>query len=174
MQPELSKAIEILERTPEVISSLLGGLSEGWIHTNEGKESWSPFDVVGHLIEGELTDWMTRTKIILSQRESPIFDPFDRFVQIENNKGKSFESLLDKFSELRKLNIQVLKKLDLTKEQLNWKGIHPEFGKVTLYQLLSTWVAHDLTHIAQISRVMAKHYQFKVGPWKQYLPILKS
>ena len=172
MKFELDKAFEVLERTPGVLSTLLNGLSKEWTHKNEGGESWSAYDIVGHLIHGELTDWIPRTQIILQKGENPIFEPFDRFAQNKNSKGKSLAELLVKFYDLRIQNVKMLKSLTISNQQLDWKGIHPEFGEVTLRQLLSTWVAHDLNHLAQIMRIMAKQFKEDTGPWTSYLPIL--
>lgn len=172
MNFHLTKAIEILERTPQVLTSLLNGLSSDWIQNNEGGETWSPFDVVGHLIYGEQTDWMIRAEIILSDKSVKNFAPFDRFAQFEKSRGKSISQLLDEFQNLRKQNLIVLKSKDLKSDDLKKIGIHPAFGEVTLQQLLAAWVAHDLGHIAQISRVMAKQYKEEVGPWREYIPIL--
>lgn len=172
MNFHLTKAIEILERTPQILTSLLNGLSSDWIQNNEGGETWSPFDVVGHLIYGEQTDWMIRAEIILSDKSVKIFAPFDRFAQFKESKGKSISQLLDEFQNLRKQNLIVLKSKDLKSDDLKKIGIHPAFGEVTLQQLLAAWVAHDLGHIAQISRVMAKQYKEEVGPWREYIPIL--
>lgn len=172
MQFELNKAIEILERTPQVLTSLLNGISKEWTQTNEGGESWSPFDIIGHLVHGELTDWIVRTKIILNQGDNLTFEPFDRFAQKETSKGKSVLSLLEEFTQFRKQNLEILGALNIAEEQLDLTGIHPELGEVSLRQLLSSWVTHDLGHIAQISRVMVKQYKSEVGPWKEYIPIL--
>ena len=172
MKFELAQAIEILERTPTTLESLLGGLSEEWLFKNEGDHTWSPYDVIGHLIHGEKTDWMVRAKIILSDSPNKSFEPFDRFAQMTAQKEKNIILLLKQFRALREENLEVLKSLRLQPEDFSKKGIHPEFGPVTLRELLSTWVAHDLGHIAQISRVMAKQYTSEVGPWVNYLRIL--
>ncbi|MGH7598035.1 MAG: DinB family protein [bacterium] len=169
----LQHAIEILSRTPATLTSLLAGLSEPWIKNNEGSETWSPYDVVDHLIHGERTDWMPRLKIILELGESRPFDPFDRFAQFEASQGKSLSELLETFATLRRQNLATLKQLNLTEEHFKLKGTHPDFGPVTLEQLLATWVVHDLDHISQIARVMAKQYLDEVGPWMSYLSILK-
>ena len=170
----LKKAIEILKRTPAVLTSLLGGLSDVWIYNNEGGESWSPFDIVGHLIHGERKDWILRAKTILEDGEDKPFEPFDRFAQFKDSEGKTLSDLLEKFAKLRKENIDVLNKLNLNEIDFNKKGIHPEFGEVTLKQLLSTWAVHDLSHIRQISRVMAKQYKNEIGPWEKYLPVINE
>ncbi len=172
MKYNTSTALEVLQQTPTTLKSFLGQLSDDWILSNEGEQTWSPYDIVGHLIHGEKTDWIPRLKIILSDSNNKIFHPFDRFAQFEASKGKSLSQLLDEFEELRLKNIGTLKKLNLSSEQLQYKGTHPELGEVTLSQLLSTWVTHDLGHIAQISRVMAKQYKAEVGPWIEYIPIL--
>ncbi len=167
----LEKAIPILERTPRVLKTLLQNLPPEWTHVNEGGETWSAFDVVGHLIHGEKTDWVPRMEIILSQSGKP-FEPFDRFAQFEASKGKSLEELLMEFEQIRTQNLQILKSKNLTLSDLEKTGMHSALGPATLAQLLSTWVAHDLNHLAQISRVMAKQYQEEVGSWVKYLGIL--
>jgi hypothetical protein len=174
MDFNLEKSIEILERTPHVLRVMLQNLSEDWIKNNEGGETWSPYDVVGHLIHGEKTDWMQRVEIILSAQAEKKFEKFDRLSQFEDNKGNSLNQLLDKFEELRKRNLDLLRSKKITAGHLKSTGIHPAFGVVTLAQLLSTWVVHDLNHIAQLSRVMAKQYKEEVGPWIGYLRILQS
>ena len=174
MHFSLPHAIEILSRTPATLNTLLAGLSEPWIKNNEGPETWSPYDVVGHLIHGEHTDWIPRLKIILELGESRPFDPFDRFAQFEVSKGKSLSELLETFATLRRQNLATMKQLHLTEEHFKLKGKHPDFGAVTVAQLLATWVVHDLDHISQIARVMAKQYVDEVGPWVSYLSILKN
>lgn len=173
MDFQLSQAVEILSQTPSTVKSLLGNLSEEWIFASDGENSWRPFDVVGHYIHGEETDWIPRAEIILAQGENPTFEPFDRFAQFEKSKGRTLPELLETFTDLRRKNIETLKSWNLTEEQLNLKGIHPELGEVTLEQLLATWVVHDLTHIRQIVTVMAKQYAENVGVWKEYLSILQ-
>ncbi|CAN5658576.1 hypothetical protein BH24ACI1_BH24ACI1_12870 [soil metagenome] len=173
MKFQIEKAIEILSQTPATIKSLLGTLSDDWIENAANSDSWSPFDIVGHFIHGEETDWIPRAEIILAQGENRTFMPFDRFAQFEKSKGKSLSELLETFAGLRKENIEILQKMNLTGEQLKLKGIHPELGEVNLEQLLSTWVVHDLTHIRQIVIVLAKKYSENVGVWKEYLSILK-
>ena len=174
MNFQLAEGIQILSKTPGVISSLLSGLPEGWIKTNEGENTWSPYDIVGHLIHGEKTDWIPRAKIILSDQEDKTFVPFDRFAQFEESKGKSLETLLEEFRVLRAQNIQTLNALNIDEEKLAQKGMHPDFGEVSLRQLLSTWVVHDLSHIHQISRVMVKNLREEVGPWMEFISILKG
>jgi hypothetical protein len=169
----LEKSIEILERTPALLQALLENISEEWTSNNEGPETWSAYDVVGHLIHGEKTDWIPRAEIILSSNPDKKFEPFDRFAQNEDSKGKSLAVLLKEFETLRKKNLEVLRSKNITQKELQEKGVHPAFGEVTLSQLLATWVVHDLNHISQISRVMAKQYKGAVGPWIEYLRILQ-
>lgn len=172
MKFQIEQAIEILSKTPEVVSALLGNLSNDWIE-KETEENWNPFDIVGHLIHGEETDWIPRAEIILAQGENRTFVPFDRFAQFETSKGKSLNELLETFAELRKESLEKLRQMNISEEQLKLKGMHPELGEVNLEQLLSTWVVHDLTHIRQIVTVLAKKYSETVGVWKEYLSILK-
>ena len=172
MQFELVQAIEILERTPATLNSLLRDLSEQWLVQNEGPDTWSPYDVLGHLIHGDETDWVPRAKMILEHGEGRTFEPFDRVAMFEESKGKSIVELLDTFAQLRGENVRELRSMNLTSELLDKRGRHPEFGVVTLRQLLSTWVVHDLGHIRQVVRVMSKQYGEAVGPWKAYLSIL--
>lgn len=172
MEFNLQKAIEVLTRTPEVLATLLHELSDEWIHQNEGEATWSPFDVMGHLIHGEKADWIARMEIILSDGTNKTFVPFDRFAQFEESKGKNIAQLIAEFKDLRKQNLVILQSKTIDALALTKKGIHPVFGEVTLKNLLATWVAHDLGHIAQITRVMAKQYKDEVGPWEEYLPIL--
>ncbi len=172
MKFQIEQAVEILRQTPEVLNSLLGNLSDDWTE-KEDSENWNPFDIVGHFIHGEETDWIPRAEIILAQGENRTFMPFDRFAQFEKSKGKSLSELLETFAGLRKENIEKLQKMNLTSEQLKLKGIHPELGEVNLEQLLSTWVVHDLTHLRQIVIVLAKKYSENVGVWKEYLSILQ-
>ena len=172
MEFDLNKTIDILERTPRVLKALLSDLPDEWTMHNEGRETWSPFDVLGHLIVGEQTDWIPRMQMILSD-SNVAFPPFDMKAQFEASRGKALTKLLEKFSELRAKNMEVLKATPLDEAQLNKTGIHPEFGEVKLKDMLATWTVHDLGHIAQISRVMAKQYKTEVGPWIQYLGILK-
>ena len=173
MKFKITQAIEILERTPSTLGTLLDGLSEEWTENNEGEESWSPYDVVGHLIHGEKTDWIKRLEIVLADGGNKIFEPFDRFAQFEESKGKTLNQLLAEFKDIRTENLQYLKSKNLNGNDFHKKGIHPALGEATLENLLSTWVVHDLNHLSQISRVMAKQYKNSVGPWVEYLPILK-
>jgi len=174
MNFSLSKSIEILERTPDVLIAMLQNISTDWTSNNEGGETWSVYDIVGHLIHGEKTDWIPRMEIILSDKDEKKFELFDRFGQFEESKGKSLPQLLDEFKSLRTKNIEQLLSKKLTLKNLEEKGIHPAFGEITLAQLLSTWTVHDLNHIAQISRVMANQYKTEVGPWVEYLKILQQ
>lgn len=173
MKFELNKAIQILARTPDILEVMLTSLSEEWLMNNEGQNTWSPYDVVGHLIHGEKTDWIVRAKIILSDLEDKTFEPFDRFAQMGETDAKSLVELLGEFKSLREENLAALNQLGITESDLEKKGIHPELGEANLKSLLSAWVVHDLGHIAQISRVMAKQYKTEVGPWSAYLNILK-
>jgi hypothetical protein len=170
----IDKSIEILERTPHVLIQLTNNLSADWTMNNEGGETWSVFDVIGHLIHGEKTDWMTRIKIILSDGGDKEFKPFDRFAQLEESKGKSLEQLLKEFLATRKLSLQKLKDLNLTENDFKKTGVHPKFGAVTLLQLIAAWTVHDLDHISQISRIMAKQYKEQSGPWIEYMKILRQ
>jgi DinB superfamily len=173
MEFSIAKSLEILEHTPTVLKSMLEHLSPEWTAVNEGGDSWSVYDVIGHLIHGEKTDWMPRTLIILSDKADKSFEPFDRFAQMQQSNTDSLPQLLEEFSSLRKKNIEKLKEQVIGESTLQEKGIHPAFAEVTLSQLLATWTVHDLNHIAQISRVMAKQYKEAVGPWTAYLKILQ-
>ena len=168
----LEKSYEILARTPAVLNALLAGVSEEWVMNNEGPETFSPYDVVGHLVHGEKTDWIVRIKIILEYGNSRTFDLFDRFAQYKDSEGKTLLQLLDEFEQLRKENIHWLKSLNLSASDLDKTGIHPVLGEVTMRHLLATWAVHDLTHIAQITRVMAKQYKKEIGPWTDFFRIL--
>ncbi|MGH9767298.1 MAG: DinB family protein [Blastocatellia bacterium] len=172
MKFDLDEATAVLSRTPEALNAMLNGLPRNWAENNEGPETWSPFDVVGHLIHGERTDWIPRAKIILEQGEARPFDPFDRFAQFEESKGKALGELLDEFAELRERNLVTLREMNISAAELDKTGQHPALGRVTLKELLSTWVTHDLDHIAQIARTMAKQYAAEVGPWQAYITIL--
>jgi DinB superfamily len=172
MEFQLAHAKEILGRTPSTLDALLRHLSEPWMVNNEGPETWSPYDIVGHLIHGEETDWIPRAKIILNDGEARPFEPFDRFAMFEKSKGKSLADLLDAFQTARTQSLNELDALSLTPSLLEKRGKHPELGEVTLKQLLATWVVHDLGHVGQVVRVMAKQYAEEVGPWKAYLSIL--
>jgi uncharacterized damage-inducible protein DinB len=173
MEFQLDHAKEILRRTPAVLRSLLHDLPNEWVSSNEGADSWSPFDIVGHLIHAEETDWIPRAKMILEYGESRAFEPFDRFAMFEKSKGKSMSDLLATFERRRGESLHKLDEMRVTPEMLAKRGKHPEIGTVTLGQLLSTWVVHDLSHTGQIVRVMAKQYREAVGVWQAYLPILR-
>ena len=172
MDFDLPNGIAILGRTPRVFRAMLDGLSASWTDATEGPETWSPYVIVGHLIHGERTDWIPRAAIILAQGADRRFTPYDRFAQFHESKGQSLRDLLDEFARLRGENLQTLEGWRLTDAQLALPGGHPEFGSVTLRQLLATWVAHDLGHVAQTARAMAKQYRDAVGPWRAYLPVL--
>lgn len=172
MNFDIDQGIAVLSRTPETIRALLQDLPGEWISSNEGPETWSPFDIVGHLIHGEQTDWIPRAEIILAQGEDRRFKPFDRFAMFQESQGKSLSELLDRFEELRAESLETLMSWNLNDEHMQLEGEHPEFGAVTLRQLLATWVVHDLSHISQIARVMSKQYRDAVGPWRAYLPLL--
>ncbi|MCB9853437.1 MAG: DinB family protein [Phycisphaerales bacterium] len=169
---EFQQAIEVLRRTPNVLTAMLEGLSDPWITGNYGKDTFSPFDVVGHLIHGEKTDWMPRLRTILAHRESVPFEPFDRYAMYEASRGKSISALLREFSALREVNLAELESLQLSREQLDWRGVHPVLGAVTLRQLIATWVAHDLNHVHQIAKAMAYQYKEAVGPWRAHIGVL--
>lgn len=174
MDYSIDKALEILERTPKVLKVFLENLSDEWVFCNEGNDTWSAFDIVGHLIHGEKTDWIPRLKIILSGSENKTFVPYNRFAQFEESKGKNLKQLLVEFSKLREQNIESLKSLDIVESDFSREAKHPSLGKVTLKNLLATWVTHDLGHIAQISRVIAKQYKDEVGPWVEYISVLNK
>ena len=172
MEFQLDQAKDILRRTPATLNALLTDLPNDWVLSNEGPETWSPYDVVGHLIEGEETDWIPRARIILEQGEARPFDKFDRIAMFEKSKGKSLLELLAEFEKLRGESLRQLDEMKLTPELLQKQGTHPALGVVTLSQLLSAWVVHDLGHIRQIVRVMAKQYRDAIGPWTEYLTIV--
>jgi hypothetical protein len=173
----LADTIALLTRTPATLDALLRGMPEIWVRGNEGcyegKETWSAFDIVGHLIVGERTDWMARARVILEHGEARPFDPFDRFAQERESQGKSLEQLLEEFARLRRENLAALQALNLQPADFLQRGRHPALGVVTLSQLLATWAVHDLTHLHQLSRVMAHQYRDAVGPWSDYLGVLK-
>jgi len=168
------EAIALLSRTPSTLDTLLRGLPEGWVAAHEGGDTWSPFDVIGHLIHGERTDWMPRARIILERGETQPFETFDRLAQFEESRGRTLASLLDEFASLRANNLRDLASLQLTDAELDRRGRHPQLGVVTLRQLLATWVAHDLDHVMQIARVLARQYSDEVGPWRAYLRIISG
>jgi hypothetical protein len=169
----LAETIALLTRTPATLDALLHGLPDVWAHSNEGKDTWSAFDIMGHLVVGERTDWMPRARIILENGEARPFHPFDRFAQSRESQDKSLEQLLDEFARLRNENLNALQALNLQPEDLTRRGSHPALGTVTLSQLLATWAIHDLTHLHQLSRVMAHQYRDEVGPWSVYLGVLQ-
>lgn len=169
----LHEACESLERTPGILHELLDGRSGPWTTCDEGPYTWTPYDVVGHLIHGERTDWIPRARIIRESGTSQTFTPFDRFAQFEESKGQTLDQLLRTFATLRAANLVALDEMDLQTADLARRGTHPELGTVTLGQLLSTWVVHDFTHIYQIVRVMALRYRDACGPWRQYVRIIR-
>jgi hypothetical protein len=173
MGHNLDHTVRLLARTPAVLDALLRDLPQTWTSRNEGENTWSAFDIVGHLIHGERTDWMMRAKMILQFGETHAFEPFDRWGQVRESEGESLGELLDEFARLRRENLIELRALDLRPEDLDRRGRHPALGVVTLSELLATWAAHDLTHLHQISRVMAHQYREAVGPWSQYLGVLQ-
>ena len=169
---ELGRSLQVLERTPATLGALLGGLSDFWVRNNYGAQTFSAFDVVGHLIHAERTNWMTRARMILEQGEASPFPPFDRYAMYEASKGQSMSDLLQTFASLRAKNLDDLRALNLTPPQLELRGKHPDFGPVTLKQLIATWVVHDLNHLHQIAKAMAFQYREAVGPWKEFLSVL--
>jgi hypothetical protein len=173
MEHNLEHTLSLLTRTPATLNALLRDLPETWARRNEGEKTWSAYDIVGHLIHGERTDWMPRAKMILEFGETRAFEPFDRWAQARASEGKSLGQLLDEFARLRSENLGELRALNLRPEDFGRRGRHPELGAVTLSELLATWAAHDLTHLHQLSRVMAYQYREAVGPWSAYLGVLK-
>jgi len=169
----LDDAVAVLERTPASLAALLAGLPEAWVTATEGAGTWSPYDVIGHLIHGERADWLPRARHILAGETRP-FEPFDREAQFKEGRGQSLRELLATFAGLRRENLAALDTLNLTDADMGRKGLHPELGEVTLAQLLATWVVHDLDHLAQIARTMAKAYGEAVGPWSAYLSVLRD
>jgi hypothetical protein len=172
MNFDLLRATNVLSRTPATLRALLDGLDDSWVRSTEGPDTFSPFDVVGHLIDGEETDWIPRVRIILARGASLRFAPYDRFRHFARNADRSLTSLLGEFERLRAENLEVLAGWKLTSQELELPGEHPSLGRVTLQQLLAGWVVHDLGHLAQVARVMAKQYRDEVGPWVPYLPVL--
>ncbi|MBZ5504628.1 MAG: DinB family protein [Acidobacteriia bacterium] len=173
MEHNLEQTISLLTRTPVALNALLRGLPETWTLRNEGENTWSAFDIIGHLIHADRTDWMTRANRILQSGESRPFDPFDRLGQTRESQGKSLEQLLDEFARVRSEKLDELRALNLRPQDLELRGRHPALGVTTLGQLLATWAVHDLTHLHQLSRVMACQYRDAVGPWSQYLGVLQ-
>jgi DinB superfamily len=172
MSFDLHDTIALLERTPAAFRALLAGLPESWTTCDEGPDTFSAFDNVGHLIHGERADWIARARIILARGENRRFEPFDRHAHVRESAGKTLAQLLDEFAQLRAANLATLRDWNLTEHELDLEGEHPAFGTVTLRQLLATWAAHDLGHLAQTARVMAKRYRDPVGPWRAYMPIM--
>ena len=172
MDYDVTQGIAILERTPDTLHAMLHDLDTAWIDATEGPETWSPYVILGHLVHGERADWIPRAQLILSRGASRRFPPFDRLAQFHESQGKSLSDLLDEFRRLRAESLATLVAWRLTDAELALDGEHPEFGAVTLRQLLATWVVHDLGHIAQTARVMAKQYREAIGPWRAYLPIV--
>lgn len=173
----LADAVAVLSRTPATLDTWLRGLPDIWVHTNEGRsndgaDTWSAFDIVGHLIAGERNDWMPRARVILEKGETRPFDPFDRFAQERESQGKTLDQLLDEFARLRRENLAALRALNLQRDDFRRRRTHPALGPVTLGELLATWAVHDLTHLHQLSRVMAHQYRDTVGPWSAYLGVL--
>jgi len=170
----IDESLDILQRTPRVLDTLLQNLNGHWVFKNEGQNTWSPFDVVGHLIHGEKTDWIPRIRIILDEGTDKKFTPYDRFAQFKDSQGKSLSDLLNEFKSLRRKNLTKLKGIHFTEAMLEKKGIHPAFGEVTLRQSLATWTTHDLAHLSQITRVMAKQYKEEIGPWVKYFSMFNK
>lgn len=169
----VEEVIALLTRTPAALDALLRGLPGRWVLGNEGEGTWSAFDILGHLIVAERTDWMPRVRMILESGEARPFDPFDRVAQMTEGQGKRLDQLLDEFARLRGESVAALQALDLRQEDLERRGRHPALGVVTLAELLATWAVHDLTHLHQLSRVMAHQYREAVGPWNVYLGVLQ-
>ena len=173
MEHRLETSTALLERTPAALNAFLRDLPETWTMSNEGEKTWSVFDIIGHLIHAERTDWMPRTRLILQFGETKAFEPFDRWAQERDSRGKSLAQLLDEFADLRKHNLQDLRALNLQPADFERRGRHPSLGVVTLSQLLATWAAHDLTHLHQISRVMACQYRQAAGPWAEFMGVMQ-
>jgi hypothetical protein len=169
----LQQTISLLTRTPAALNALLRDLPEAWTRRNEGADTWTVFDVVGHLIQGERVNWLVRAKVVLRSGETQTFEPFDRVGYARQSQGKSLGQLLDEFARLREENLGELRGLNLRQEQLELRGRHPALGVITLSQLLAAWATHDLTHLHQISRILAHQYRDAVGPWSQYLGVLQ-
>jgi hypothetical protein len=172
MEFRLDHAMDLLGRTPATLRALLEGAAEPWIRGREGPDTFSPFDNLGHLIDGEETDWIPRVRLILAGGPEVRFEPYDRFRHLTRNADRSLDSLLSEFARLRSANLELLGSWRLAPAQLEQRGEHPMLGPVTLGQLLAAWVVHDLGHIAQVARVMAKQYRDEVGPWVPFLPVL--
>lgn len=173
MQQDLQHTLSLLARTPATLDALLRELPDAWTRQNEGENTWSAYDVVGHLIHGDRTDWMPRARRILEFGETRAFEPFDRLAQNRESQGKSLPELLDEFTRLRAKNLDELRAMNLRPEDIERRGLHPALGSVTLAELLATWAAHDLTHMHQISRIMAHQYRQAVGPWSRFLGVMQ-
>ncbi len=173
MEFDLNEGVAVLERTQATLRAMLEGLPAAWLHGTEGPDTWSPYIVMGHLIHCEREDWIRRARIILEQGPSRRFTPLDRVAQLRGGHDRSMHDLLDEFADLRAKNLATLTGWKLTDVHLALEGEHPEFGAVTMRQLLATWVAHDLGHLVQISRVMARQYRDAVGPWRAYLSVMR-
>ena len=174
MRFELANAMVVLERTPALLDAWLRPLPDAWVRSNEGGETWSAFDVMGHLVHGERTDWIPRARLILTAGETRAFEPFDRFAQFDASRGRTIANLLDEFTALRREGLRELEAFRLTTDDLDRRGVHPALGPVTLRQLLATWVAHDCDHIVQIARLLAHQYADEVGPWRAYLRVISG
>lgn len=174
MQLKIPEATRILQQTPATLSAMIAGIPDAWLKANEGGGTWSCYDIVGHLIHGELTDWIPRVRIILERGEAQAFEPFDQCAQFREDQTRPISALLDQFVFMRGENMAILRSLNLSSDDFVRRGTHPELGTVTLGQLLSAWVVHDLSHLSQIARVAAKQYSHEVGPWHAHMSILKS
>jgi hypothetical protein len=172
MDFDITQGIAVLERTPGTLHAMLHDLGTSWIDATEGPETWSPYVIIGHLVHAERANWIPRARSILSQSTSRRLPPYDRLAHFQESRGQSLTGLLHEFERLRAENLATLAAWRLTDTELALAGEHPEFGTVTLRQLLATWVVHDLGHIAQTARVMAKQYRDAIGPWRAYLPIV--
>ncbi|HUR29378.1 MAG TPA: DinB family protein [Planctomycetota bacterium] len=174
MEHDLERSLELLSRTPSMLRAWLGGLTDAWALSNYGPDTFSPFDVIGHLLHGEKTDWMPRARWIREKGASQPFPPFDRFAQVQASRGKTLDALLVEFEAARKRSLVELRAMKLDEAALDLSGQHPALGAVTLRELLATWVVHDQDHIAQIARALSFQYADAVGPWRAYLPILPA
>ncbi len=172
MELVLEEALPVLARTPEGLRGLLWNLPEPWVRSDEGPETWSPYDIVGHLIQGERMNWLPRIEHLLHLGDSAPFPTFDREGMFGASTGRTMDELLDEFAVLRAASLDRLRALNLSRADLDRRGLHPDFGQVTLSQLVATWVAHDLGHVGQVARVMARQFSSAVGPWRAYLPVL--
>ena len=173
MKFNLDQAMELLSRTPDILRAWLSGVDAAWTHSSYGPDTFSPFDVVGHLVHGEKTDWIPRARLILCGEDRP-FEPFDRYAMFATSNQQTMADRLAEFATLRAANLTELRNMRVAAAQLAMPGRHPALGPVTLEQLLSTWVVHDLNHLAQIAKAMAYQYNDAVGPWRAYLSILRD